>query len=145
MLTSDLVKFQAQLIRDESCILHAYQDTKGWWTIGVGHLIDHRKGGSIPMKIAMDLLEGDIEHALVSLIARYPWVVSLSPPRQAALANMAFNMGIEGVATFVNTMDAARRGDWATVEIGIRESKYHNDVGDRAVRVSKQLLTGEWV
>lgn len=27
---------------------HAYQDSLGYWTIGVGFLIDGRKGGRLP-------------------------------------------------------------------------------------------------
>lgn len=33
------------LTSDEGRVPHAYQDHLGYWTIGVGHLIDRRKGG----------------------------------------------------------------------------------------------------
>ncbi len=36
-----------QLRRDEGEVLHAYQDSLGYWTIGIGVLIDKRKGGGI--------------------------------------------------------------------------------------------------
>lgn len=32
---------------DEGRVPHAYQDHLGYWTIGVGHLIDKRKGGGL--------------------------------------------------------------------------------------------------
>ena len=37
----------AQLRREEGSIPHAYQDHLGFWTIGVGRLIDERKGGGL--------------------------------------------------------------------------------------------------
>jgi lysozyme len=39
-----------QLRRDEGEVLHAYQDKYGYWTIGVGRLIDARKGGGISVE-----------------------------------------------------------------------------------------------
>lgn len=38
-------KLTAQLRRDEGEKLYAYQDTLGYWTIGIGRLIDRRRGG----------------------------------------------------------------------------------------------------
>ena len=35
------------LRRDEGRVRHAYQDHLGYWTIGVGRLIDQRKGGGL--------------------------------------------------------------------------------------------------
>ena len=40
-----LTKTVEQLRRNEGEVLHAYQDHLGFWTIGVGRLIDKRKGG----------------------------------------------------------------------------------------------------
>jgi len=141
---SDRERLRQRLVKDERVILHAYQDSEGWWTIGCGHLIDQRKGGSIPARFAMDLLDWDITDALIQLVTRFPWVAGIAPARQAALANMVFNLGIEGVAGFHNTMDAAKRGDWAAVKQGVLRSKYHLQTGQRAERVAEQLLTGEW-
>ena len=36
-----------QLRRDEGCVLHAYPDHLGFLTLGIGRLIDRRKGGGI--------------------------------------------------------------------------------------------------
>lgn len=37
-----------QLIRDEGNVPYAYSDSLGYLTIGVGFLIDKRKGGRLP-------------------------------------------------------------------------------------------------
>ena len=39
-MTYDRATLKARLRLEEGEVLHAYQDSLGWWTIGVGHLID---------------------------------------------------------------------------------------------------------
>ena len=51
---------QARLIEHEGEILHAYPDSEGWLTIGIGHLIDKRKGGAISQRVSRLLFEDDI-------------------------------------------------------------------------------------
>lgn len=43
-----------QLIRDEGDVPHVYQDSLGYWTIGVDFLIDKRKVGSINKHGSLD-------------------------------------------------------------------------------------------
>ena len=43
----------AKLRREEGSRPHAYQDHLGFWTIGVGRLIDVRKGGGLSPERAM--------------------------------------------------------------------------------------------
>ena len=51
------------LIRDEGCVPHAYADSLGYWTIGVGHCIDKRVGCGLPEPFIMQLLDHDIAEA----------------------------------------------------------------------------------
>lgn len=37
-----------QLRQEEGSVPHAYQDHLGFWTIGIGRLVDQRKPGSAP-------------------------------------------------------------------------------------------------
>lgn len=50
-----------QLRRDEGEVLSAYQDHLGYWTIGVGRLIDKRKGGGLTSEESDYLLGNDID------------------------------------------------------------------------------------
>ena len=138
-------KIVKQLIRDEGKVAHAYYDSLGFLTIGVGHLIDARKGGTLPDFIITTLLEHDIEKHGNELFAALPWAKNLDPPRRAVLINMAFNLGVKGLLGFANTLAAVKDGAWANAAHRMLQSKWADQVGARATRLAEQMRTGEWV
>lgn len=133
----------AQLSRDEGRVLHAYQDHLGFWTIGIGRLIDKRRGGGISAKEADYLCSNDVAEVLAGLDDKLPWWRSLDPPRQRVLANMAFNLGVAGLLKFRNTLAAVQRGDWPAARRGMLASLWARQVGTRAQRLAHTMLTGE--
>lgn len=137
-------ELQKQLIRDEGVVLHGYADSRGYLTIGVGRLIDKRLGGGLSRGEAMFLLNNDIIRHTEELLLVAPWVTSLAPARQGVLINMAFNLGISGLMKFKKTLAAIQQGDFHTAEKEMLSSKWAGQVGDRATRLARQLVTGEW-
>jgi lysozyme len=133
-----------QLIRDEDEKLYGYLDSKGYMTIGVGHLIDRRRGGYIPRRISRELLDIDIADKTQDVIAALPWVAQLDEARKAVLIGMAFNLGVEGLLEFHRMLAAIQAKDWVTAQKECADPNYVKDVGERAIRYGKQLLTGEW-
>lgn len=134
-----------QLIRDEREILHAYPDSQGYWTIGVGRLIDRRKGGGISHDEALFLLQNDVMRVTGELSETFPWTRVLDDARRGVLLNMAFNLGIHGLAEFRMMLGAAEQGDWETAAQEMLSSKWAQEVGARADRLAEQMRTGEWV
>lgn len=144
-------KLCEDLKRDEGVVPHAYQDSNGYWTIGIGRLIDKRKGGKLSPEEMEFLLHNDIV-AKQALLDKYlPWWRQMSEPRQRALCNMAFNLGVgpspedpEGkLLTFKNTLAAMERGDWAAVDAGLASSLWATkQVGRRAERIRKLFQEG---
>jgi len=98
------------LEHDEGKVTYAYQDSLGYWTIGVGHLIDHRKGGSIPDEIVVALLKYDCAQKAQELDHALPWWRKLDDVRQDALLNMAFNLGVGGLLNFRHFLAALQAG-----------------------------------
>ena len=133
-----------QLIRDEGMVLHAYEDSRGYMTIGVGRLIDARLGGGITRTEAYYLLDSDIARASAAVLARLPWTAELDEVRRAALINLSFNMGIGGLLTFRKMLAAMQAQQWAVAAIELLNSDYHAQVGGRAERLADQVATGEW-
>ena len=107
----NLLPLISELRRDEGVIPHAYQDSLGYWTIGVGHLIDKRKGGKMPDVIIDMLLRYDIDEKIAELNEKLPWWGFLDEPSQRVIVNMAFNLGVEGLLKFGKFMDALKDGD----------------------------------
>jgi lysozyme len=136
---------ETQLERDEGCVLHAYQDHLGYWTIGIGTLIDKRKGGGITRAEALFLLKNRISKVEFDLVQSLPWISQIDRVRYYALVNMAFNLGVKGLLGFKNTLKAVKRGDWEEAAIGIMNSLYAAQVPERAERIAKQMLSGQWI
>jgi lysozyme len=132
-----------ELIRDEGLRLISYQDSVGYWTIGVGHLLgERRRMTEVTLSEAMALLAVDIEKA-EKLVYKYAPPASLgNDVRYRALVNMAFNLG-NGLAGFKNFLAAVRKSDWMTAGVAMMDSKWAAQVGARAVRLRKMIETGE--
>jgi lysozyme len=133
-----------QLRRDEGEVLHAYRDSRGYLTLGVGRLIDPAKGGGISETESEMLLANDIAKVEFELNQKLPWTILLDPVRHAVFINMAFNLGVDGLLKFKNTLDLAERGDYINASKSMLSSLWAKQVGARADRLSEQLATGEW-
>lgn len=133
----------SQLVRDEGEVLHAYQDSLGFWTIGSGILIDAKKGGGITHEENLYLLNNRVEKARAFVRTQLPWSLGLDEVRRGALENMTFNMGA-AILDFHHMLAAMQTGDWATAGRQGRESLWYKQVGNRAERLMRQIETGIW-
>jgi len=134
-------KLTRQLKRDEGCSLKPYVDSVGKLTIGVGRNLTDK---GITMAESIYLLAGDVTSATDDLYKALPWVSGIDEARRGAFINLAFNLGINGLLSFVNMLGYARNGQWDKAAEHLLKSKYAGQVGDRAVRLAEQLRTGDW-
>lgn len=128
----------------EGRIPHAYQDSLGFWTIGVGHLIDKKRGGKLPDHIIDALFDYDIEKHSTELFEALPWSADLDEVRKTVLVDMTFNLGINGLLGFRNTLRAIKEHRWDDAAQGMLASRWANQVGSRAVRLADMMRTGQW-
>lgn len=133
-----------QLREDEGERLTAYQDTEGYWTIGIGVLIDGRKGGGITKEESALLFNNRLCKKVDELAERFPYIVSLDGPRAGVLVNMSYQLGVEGVLAFKKMLAAVRRNDWEEAARQMKDSKWYRQTTNRAERLIKQMQTGEW-
>jgi lysozyme len=136
-------RLMAELLREEGFREHAYQDHLGYWTIGIGRLIDKRKGGRITRAEAEYLKRNDVAKVRAQLDERLPWWRHLDAVRQRALQNMAFQLGIGGLMGFKASLAAIRARNWATAAANLRKSKWARQTPARAARVIKMIETGK--
>ncbi len=133
-----------QLRRDEGESPTCYQDHFGYWTIGVGRLIDAKKGGGLrPDEIAY-LLNNDIVDRREALTKALPFFAELSSARQGVLINMAFNMGVAGLLKFKQMLAAVEAGHWGIAANEMLDSNWAHQVPKRAVRLASQMETNLW-
>ena len=134
-----------QLNRDEGRRSTVYQDHLGYYTIGVGRLVDARRPGSGLRPDEMDyLLRNDINDRIDALTRSLPWFQNLDDVRKGVLLNMAFQLGTEGLLGFKNTLAKVESGDYAAAAAMMLQSKWATQTPERAQRLSKQMATGVW-
>lgn len=141
-----------------------YKDSLGYWTIGIGHLIDERKGGSLPSwaqdeldrtgrlsDASVDkLLEDDIIFVMDQLEKYLPWASSLDQIRYTVLLDMTFQMGIgneekgTGLLGFKNTLRYIKDGNYEQAATNMGVSLWYRQTPNRANRRIKEMRTGEF-
>ncbi len=143
---------QEQLIRDECVKLFVYDDANdnpvvpgytlvGHPTIGIGRALDVH---GISMAEALYLNNDDIKDVQNGLLDSLPWLANLDVVRFAALENMAFNLGVNGLLQFTETLAALKMGNYDMAAHLMLQSEWAKQVGNRAQRLSKQIATGLW-
>jgi lysozyme len=139
---SDAVDLKSQLLREEGAESCAYQDSLGYWTIGVGRLIDKKKGGRLTDEEIDYLLLNDIKECTADLDKNLPWWRSLTDARRRVLVNMRFNLGMAGLLGFKNTLKFIETGDYAKAASNMLLSKWAKQVGQRANRLAAMMEKG---
>jgi lysozyme len=137
----------SDLKRDEGLRSEAYPDPLSGgdpWTIGYGHTGPEVHAGLIwNQDQCEDALAEDIVTHEEGLDTEIPWWRGLDDLRQDVLSNMAFNLGVGGLLNFQNMLAATQAGDYTTAAAEMLDSQWANQVGQRAVRLSDQMATGE--
>lgn len=134
--------FLDQLTRHEGFRSSAYQDSKGYWTIGIGRMVDKRLKGGISLEEAQALLQNDLDRCASELNSKLPWWQNLSENRRYVLLNMCFNLGITKLLGFKNTLAMIQQGNYDGAAKGMLNSKWATDVGKRANELSEQMRVG---
>lgn len=129
-------RLAAQLLEDEGLRLKPYRCTAGRLTIGVGRNLDDR---GLTRAEALTLLDNDITDFWARLLAALPWLADAPEPVQEALLNMAFNLGVEGLLDFRQTLALIRTGDYAGAAQAMLASRWAGQVGQRAARLAAQV------
>ena len=128
-----------ELTRDEGLRLKPYMDTTGHITIGVGRNLTDV---GISQAEADYLLQSDIARTVADLDTHIPWWSTLDEVRQRVMVNMAFNLGVAGLLTFVNTLSAVKDGRYEEAGEGLTHSLWYRQVGPRADRLIAMMKTG---
>lgn len=135
-----------ELRRDEGVRYSPYNDSRGYLTVGIGHLIT----GSLPDSWTFpltdeqvdSLLESDLATVYAGLNSALPWWEDLNDVRQRVICNMCFNLGLTKLLGFKNTLAAMRQGNYADAAKGMLNSAWASQVGARAVRLADMMTKG---
>lgn len=120
--------------------LKLYPDTMGKLTIGWGRNI---QDNGISVAVAEVMLSEDITIAISDAQRVFGKAFDeASPNRQAALIEMAFNLGLTRLQKFVRMIGAVKVGDWDAAAYHAQDSAWYRQVtpkppgrGDRIVEM----------
>ena len=122
---------------------HVYVCTAGYETIGVGRNISNSGLGLTDEEINI-LLMNDIERVKKELSTSFSWFVDLDEVRQNAIIDMCFNLGLSRLNQFVKALDEMAAKDYEKAADEFMDSRWSQQVGQRAVTVTEMIRTGEY-
>jgi lysozyme len=138
----------ARTERHEALRLKPYKDSRGIWTIGIGHNMqadpaefDHLMQG-ITEPQARALFAHDIANIEHQLDLYLPWWRTLNQVRQDILAEMGFQLGITKMLKFKNTLAAAKAGKPLDVYAGMMDSDWAKQTPSRVKEMASIYLKG---
>lgn len=128
-----------QLILHEDLRLKPYECTEGYITIGVGRNLEAK---GISEELALKWLDEDVED-VIGQLKKYKWFSKLDPVRKKVIIDMGFNLGVPGLLEFKKMIQAIRDNDFERAAAEMKDSKWHEQVNDRALRLEEMMRTGE--
>lgn len=139
----DRTKLAAQLTVDEGRKSRMYLDNANppRWTIGVGFNLSDR---ALPDPIIDALLDWCIDNVQHELDSALPWWRTMNDARQNALANMAFQLGLDKLLKFKKTLDLLKTGRWDAAATEALDSDWARQCPNRAKRVTDMIRKGEF-
>lgn len=133
---------------NEGCTLTAKKDSRGW-EIGYGHNSPSVHEGLVWTQEQADQQCEEIDYpeasgqAMVD-VGQDCWE-TLSEVRRAALADMAYESGGQGLLEFHKMIAAIRAGNWYTACQECLQSRYAKaQVPKRAAKVASMLFHDQW-
>lgn len=122
----------------EGLKLNLYKDTVNKWTVGYGRNIEDN---GISQAEADFMFDNDLARCKREL-APFPWYVNQPQNIQDALLNMNFNMGIARLLGFKRMIMALTAKDYTKAAIEALNSKWAEQVGQRAKDVALMMRQG---
>jgi len=133
-----------RLKRHEGVETHAYKCTANKITIGVGRNIDPEGGIGLSEDEIDYLLANDIARVTDELYTAFWWFDELDQNRQEAMINLGFNLGLPRLKKFKKALYAMSDDDYDTAANEFMDSRWADQVGQRAYEVTEMIRTGEY-
>ena len=139
-------KLREEIAEDEGCKYEIYLDHLGLPTCGIGHLItdqDPEHGLEVGTKVdeerVNELFDQDVEETTNECRLLYNNFDDLPEEVQRIIANMMFNMGRPRLSRFHKMKQAVDSGDWSEAAAQMKDSRWYNQVTNRAQRLVDRM------
>ena len=142
----DIEKLREEIKYHEGSVNEIYLDHLGLATFGIGHLVtewDEEYGWEVGTPVSEDrcneVFDSDIQIVLADCKQLYPDFNELPEEVQRIIANMMFNMGRPRLSRFHKMKQAVDSGDWSEAAAQMKDSRWYNQVTNRAQRLVDRM------
>jgi|TARA_R100000149_G_scaffold10607_1_gene3796 lysozyme len=139
-------KLREELADDEGCKLEIYLDHLGLPTFGIGHLVredDPEHGEPVGTPVSDERVRQvfalDIAVTLEDCKRLYDDFDDLPEEAQLVIANMCFNLGYPRLSKFKGMKAGVDARDWNRAADEMVDSRWHDQVPNRAKRLVKRM------
>ena len=140
MTPEERQKLKNLIIKHEGFKSQPYSDINGHLTIGYGHNLQERP---ITQYAGSVILDDDLMWFLPRMSQVIPFFDALDVARKSVLVDMAYNLGLQGLLEFKEMLEAVRVGNYATASACMLQSKWAEQVGQRATENAYIMKMGE--
>ena len=144
-ITGDDASVMAMIKDHEGYKTKPYTDSKGLWTVGVGHLI----GATLPPDMNREFTMQEVDQLFAKDYAEHkqaamkiPGFEKLNPSGQGAVIDLTFNMGPAWYKKFPGASAAMAKGDVQTFANEMQNSAWYKQVGRRGPKIVAMLRGG---
>ena len=140
-----------QIKRHEGEVLEVYEDSLGYLTLGVGHLIQKsdpeygQPAGTPVSQEVVDMYYADdfdkhVEETIHVCENNNIVFDALPESIQHVLVNMCFNLGANRLGKFRNMLYAVSVSNWEEMANQMEDSRWFGQVGRRSVELQQMVL-----
>ena len=140
-----------QIKRHEGEVLEVYEDSLGYLTLGVGHLIredDEEFGEPAGIPVSQEVVDRyyDVDfdkHVNETLHVCDGQGIdfdTLPENIQHVLVNMCFNLGANRLGKFRNMLTACYESNWNEMSAQMEDSRWFGQVGRRSAELQEMVL-----
>ena len=140
-----------QIKRHEGEVLEVYEDSLGYLTLGVGHLIQKsdpeygQPAGTPVSQEVVDMYYADdfdkhVEETIHVCENNNIVFDALPENIQHVLVNMCFNLGANRLGKFRNMLYAVSVSNWEEMANQMEDSRWFGQVGRRSVELQQMVL-----
>ena len=144
-------ELKAQIKDHEGEVLEIYEDSLGYLTLGVGHLIqkgDPEYGQPAGTPVSQEVVDMYYDNDFDKHIEETKHVCDnnnivfeeLPESIQHVLVNMCFNLGANRLGKFRNMLYACSVEDWDEMSRQMEDSKWYGQVGRRSKELQEMVL-----
>jgi GH24 family phage-related lysozyme (muramidase) len=137
--SGEFENIKQMVIANEGWKTKPYKDTRGYWTVGVGHLINPKSPKTLPKEWDRELTNEEVRQlfekdfdAHLKQAQKTPGWDKANEAGKAGLVDLTYNMGGWWYTKFVKAAGLLKEGNFKDAALELKNSDWYKQVGGRA-------------